>query len=184
MATGSPADLEQPDGHTPGATTDTGGTGRAVAAPGTDNLPVGAAVTASGRISAAEEFRDHIEMDHPFSSSQLSRLDGALTLAGRQTGLRFGVYIGPLGERPETRVAQLHDALAGSDESVLVAVSPEQRVVEVLTGAGARGRLPDNGARLAVMSMVASFEVGDLCGGLVSGLRMLADQAGARGRRP
>jgi hypothetical protein len=29
-----------------------------------------------------------------------------------------------------------------------------------------------------VMSMVASFKEGDLIGGLVSGLRMLCDQAG------
>ena len=71
---------------------------------------------------------------------------------------------------------------------MLVAVSPEQRVVEVLTGPEARLRLPDRGAKLAVMSMVASFKEGDLFGGLLSGLRMLADQAGGRAapadRRP
>jgi hypothetical protein len=39
-------------------------------------------------------------------------------------------------------------------------------------------RLPDRGAKLAVMSMVGSFREGDLVGGLLSGLRMLADQAG------
>jgi uncharacterized membrane protein YgcG len=65
---------------------------------------------------------------------------------------------------------------------VLVAVSPGQRIVEVLSGAGARMRLPDRGAKLAVMSMVASFREGDLLGGLLSGLRMLADQAGGRPR--
>jgi hypothetical protein len=32
------------------------------------------------------------------------------------------------------------------------------------------------------MSMVASFKEGDLLGGLLSGLRMLGDQAGARRR--
>ena len=68
--------------------------------------------------------------------------------------------------------------MEGSDEAVLVAVSPEQRVVEVVTGSEARVRLPDRGAKLAVMSMVASFKEGDLLGGLLSGLRMLADQAG------
>ena len=63
-----------------------------------------------------------------------------------------------------------------------MAVSPEQRVVEVVTGGEARVRLPDRGAKLAVMSMVASFKEGDLLGGLLSGLRMLGDQAGARRR--
>jgi uncharacterized membrane protein YgcG len=70
--------------------------------------------------------------------------------------------------------------MEGSDEAVLVAVSPEQRVVEVVTGPEARVRLPDRGAKLAVMSMVASFKEGDLLGGLLSGLQMLAEQAGSR----
>jgi hypothetical protein len=52
----------------------------------------------------------------------------------------------------------------------------------VLTGPEARVRLPDRSAKLAVMSMVASFKEGDLLGGLLSGLRMLADQAGGRRR--
>jgi hypothetical protein len=40
-------------------------------------------------------------------------------------------------------------------------------------------RLADRGCKLAVMSMVASFKEGDLIGGLLSGLRMLSDRAGA-----
>jgi hypothetical protein len=54
--------------------------------------------------------------------------------------------------------------------------------VEVRTGPEARIRLPDRGAKLAIMSMVASFREGDLVSGLLSGLRMLADQAGGRPR--
>ncbi|MET0189310.1 MAG: DUF5130 family protein, partial [Pseudonocardia sediminis] len=74
----------------------------------------------------------------------------------------------------------LHGRVEGSDEAVLVAVSPEQRVLEIVTGSEAKVRLPDRGAKLALMSMVASFKEGDLFGGLMSGLRMLADQAGSR----
>ena len=92
------------------------------------------------------------------------------------------MYLGDLGSDPSARVAQLHEQLEGSSEAVLVAVSPGQRFVEVLSGAEARTRLPDRGAKLAVMSMVASFKEGDLLGGLLSGLRMLADQAGGRRR--
>lgn len=166
----------------PSATTDHGGTGTAVTLPGTEDLPAGAVVTASGRVSAAEEFRDVLP-DGPFSPRQLGRLDEALTMCSRETGLRFSVYLGDLGEDPNHRVARLHDSLEGSAEAVLVAVSPGQRVVEVLTGAAARTRLPDNGAKLAIMSMVASFKEGDLLGGLLNGLRMLADAAGGRQRR-
>jgi hypothetical protein len=168
--------------HGPGGTTDHGGTGTGVALSGTEDLPLGTVVTSSGRVSAAEVHKDPSPADHPFSPVQLSRLDEALTLTSRETGLRFSVYLGDLGDDPVARVAELHDQLEGSDEAVLVAVSPGQRVVEVLSGPGARLRLPDRGAKLAVMSMVASFKEGDLLGGLLSGLRMLADQAGGRRR--
>jgi len=166
----------------PGGTTDHGGTGTAVERPESSDLPVGAVVTASGRVSRAEEFEEPSRADEPFTPVQLARLDEALTITSRETGLRFSVYLGDLGPDPSARVAQLHDELEGSSEAVLVAVSPEQRVVEVLSGAEARTRLPDRGAKLAVMSMVASFKEGDLLGGLLSGLRMLADQAGGRRR--
>jgi hypothetical protein len=169
------------EGH-PGSTTDHGGTGSAVAVAPSEELPVGAVVTASGRISVAEVHEEPSRGEHPFTPVQLARLDEALTLASRETGLLFSVYLGDLGEDPEKRVHELHDELEGSVEAVLVAVSPGQRYVEVVTGPEARLRLPDRGAKLAIMSMVASFKEGDLLGGLLSGLRMLADQAGGRRR--
>ncbi len=146
------------------------------------DLPVGAVVTASGRVSAAEIYTATADADHPFSPVQLSRLDEALTMASRETGLRFSVYLGDMGADPSARAAELHGELEGTTEAVLVAVSPEQRVVEVVTGPEARLRLPDRGSKLAVMSMVASFKEADLLSGLLSGLRMLADQAGGRRR--
>jgi len=146
------------------------------------DLPEGSVVTASGRVSQAEVFAEPRADEHPFTPVQLARLDEALTLASRETGLRFSVYLGDLGEDVPARVAGLHAQLEGSEEAVLVAVSPAQRVVEVRTGPEARIRLPDRGAKLAIMSMVASFREGDLVGGLLSGLRMLADQAGGRPR--
>ncbi len=159
-----------------------GDRGHALAQPGSENLPLGSVVTASGRISTAEVYTEPDLSGLPFTPVQLSRLDEALTLASRDSGLRFSVYLGDLGARPTDTAQRLQGQLEGSDESVLVAVSPEQRVVEVVTGSEARVRLPDRGAKLAVMSMVASFKEGDLLGGLLSGLRMLADQAGSRHR--
>lgn len=169
-------------GEQPGGTTDHGGTGTALAIPGSDDLPTGSVVTASGRVSTAEVFEEPSRADQPFSPAQLTRLDEALTMASRETGLRFSVYLGELGDKPAERAVELLGEVEGSSEAVLVAVSPGQRVVEVLTGPQARVRLPDRGSKLAVMSMVASFKEGDLLGGLLSGLRMLADQAGGRRR--
>ena len=171
--------------ESPGSTMDygrEGDSGHALAHPGTEKLPPGSAVTSSGRISTAEDFAVPDMSVLPFTPVQLTRLDEALTLASRDSGLRFSVYLGDLGDRPTETAQLLHGDLEGSDEAVLVAVSPEQRVVEVVTGPEARVRLPDRGAKLAVMSMVASFKEGDLLNGLLSGLRMLSDQAGSRPR--
>ena len=153
-----------------------GGTAE-VASP--EELPVGAVVTASGRVSAAVEFRSDEAPTTPFTAPQLARLDDALTLVSRHTGLRFSIYLGDLGEDSHAAALRLHDKFgaAGAD-SVLIAVDPGGRNVDIVTGSEARVRLPDRGCKLAVMSMIASFKEGDLLGGLLSGLRMLSDQAG------
>jgi hypothetical protein len=141
-------------------------------------LPIGAVVTNSGRVSEAKMITDGIAPS-PFSSVQLSSLDEALTIASRTTGLPFSVYLGALDGDTRAQAGALHALTPDPAHAVLIAVSPAQRVVEVVTGSEAARRLPDRSCRLAVMSMVASFKEGDLIGGLVSGLRMLSDQAGA-----
>ena len=117
--------------------------------------------------------------DTIFSYQELARLDEALTMSSRETGLRFTLYLGDLGQRTRVRAEELH-ANSGGDpsESVLIAISPGQRVVEVVTGAAASRRLPDRACALAVLSMTNSFAAGDLVGGIVNGLRQLSDQAG------
>ncbi|SHL21887.1 protein of unknown function [Pseudonocardia thermophila] len=159
------------------------GHGHDVATVDPEDLPNGAVVTASGRISAAQPFQEPTKTDVPFTPSQLTRLDEALTMASRETGLLFSLYLGDLGPDPAARASELHDQLENPSDAVLVAVSPDQRHIEVVTGPEARLRLPDRGAKLAVMSMIASFKENDLHGGLLSGLRMLAEQAGPRPRQ-
>jgi Domain of unknown function (DUF5130) len=119
------------------------------------------------------------KLDAIFSWQELARLDEALTMSSRETGLRFTLYIGDLGKRTRSRAEELH-AASGADpsHSVLLALSPGQRVIEVVTGAGASRRLPDRACALAVLSMTTSFAGGDLVGGIVNGLRQMSDQAG------
>ncbi|MFI7122307.1 DUF5130 family protein [Amycolatopsis sp. NPDC049868] len=138
----------------------------------------GAAVTSSGRISAAKMYEPAGPIS-PFTTQQLARLDEALTLASRETGLDFSVYLGDLGEDTRVTAEGLLTSTDNPADGVVVAVSPGQRAIEIVTGTQARHRLPDRGAKLAVASMVASFKEGDLVGGLVNALRMLSDQAGA-----
>jgi hypothetical protein len=117
-------------------------------------------------------------LDGPFNTRQLLRLDEALRVADRATGLTFSVYVGELDEPVRGHAEKLHGQLAEPDRSVLVAVSPNQRMLEVITGSEARKRVPDRAVKLAALSMAAAFGGGDLAGGLVAGLAQLTDQAG------
>jgi hypothetical protein len=117
-------------------------------------------------------------LDGPFTTRQLLRLDEALRLADKSTGLTFSVYVGELDEPVRGHAEKLHGQLSDPAHSVLVAVSPNQRVLEIVTGSVARKRLPDRAAKLAALSMATAFGGGDLAGGLVSGLAQLANQAG------
>lgn len=119
----------------------------------------------------------------PFTGRQLARIDEALTMASRETGLYLTLYVGALNVPTRGHAEQLHAQLgAVAPRAVLIAVSPGQRVLEIVTGAESRIRLPDRSCALAALSMTASFGVGDLTGGIVNGLRMLSDQAGHPGR--
>jgi hypothetical protein len=119
-------------------------------------------------------------LDGPFNTRQLLRLDEAMRMADRSTGLTFSVYVGDLDEPVRGHAEKLHGQLADPSRSVLLAVSPNQRVLEIVTGVAARRRIPDRSAKLAALSMAAAFGGGDLAGGLVSGLAQLADQAGPK----
>ncbi|WP_199442394.1 DUF5130 family protein [Umezawaea beigongshangensis] len=144
-------------------------------------LAMGEAVTNSGRISAARMYTPH-SPSLPFRPVQLASIDEALTLASRSTGLDFSVHLGALDSDTREHAERLHASTPRPAHAVLVAVSPGQRVVEVVTGDESHRRLSDRGAKLAVMSMVASFKEGDLAGGIIGGLRMLTDQAGPAAR--
>ncbi len=136
--------------------------------------------TASGRISEATEIVDEDEKV-PFSSSQLARIDEALTRTSAETGLLFTLWVGALGARTRERAEELHATLGDSAaDAVLVAVSPGERVVEVVTGEESVRRIDDHGAKIAVGSMVSRFTEGDLVGGIVEGLRVLGDHAGSK----
>jgi hypothetical protein len=144
------------------------------------DLPDGAVVTGSGRVSSASDVGAEPVPAAPFGTGQMARLDEALTLVSRHTQLRFSIYLGELDGPARVAAQELHEQLDDHGlDAVLIAVDPTKRQVAIVTGGEARVRLPDRACHLAVMSMTASFSEGDLVGGLLSGLRMLSDQAGA-----
>ncbi|MET7705048.1 DUF5130 family protein [Micromonospora sp. NPDC005189] len=117
-------------------------------------------------------------LDGPFSTRQLLRIDEALRLADQGTGLVFSVFVGGLDEPIRDHAQRLHRQLADPDKSVLIAVSPNQRQLEIVTGRYARKRIPDTYAKLAALSMVGAFSGGDLASGIINGLDQLASHAG------
>lgn len=133
----------------------------------------------TGAGTARGPWPDRQALDGPFTTRQLLRLDEALRNADRLTELTFSVYVGELDEPVREHSEKLHSQLADPPRSVLIAVSPNQRALEIVTGAVARRRLPDRDCKLAALSMSAAFSGGDLAGGLVTGLTQLADHAGS-----
>jgi len=121
-----------------------------------------------------------VSPDRPFRPVQLARIDEALTLASADTGLLFSVYVGPLGPEPRVRAEELFGKLAVRHPApVLLALSPAERRLEIVTGGASARRIPNRVAALAALTMRASFTSGDLTGGIVGGLRQLADAAGS-----
>jgi hypothetical protein len=120
---------------------------------------------------------DRQAAEGPFTTRQLVRLDEALRTADNITRLTFSVYVGDLDEPTRATAEKMLLQLPRPADSVLIAVSPNQRVLEIVTGSRARRRLSDRECKLAAMSMTAAFSGGDLAGGIVTGLAQLAERA-------
>lgn len=123
-----------------------------------------------------------------FTEAQRHRVDEAVAAARRQSGLAFSVYVGDPADGADAgsdtagakreAAERLFASVAGQHENaVLVMVAPGRRYLEIVTAPAVRERLSDRACALATLSMTSSFSGGDLVGGIVSGLRMLADAA-------
>lgn len=111
------------------------------------------------------------------------RVEDTIQAIRNQNGLDVTVLVGDLDLTDvgdfRKGAELLHDALGErAPGAVLIVVAPGQRKVEIVTGEWARGRVPDRVCALAVLSMTTAFGGADLGGGLVDGLRQIADAAG------
>lgn len=113
-----------------------------------------------------------------FTADQAREIDRLLRAARDETGVRFSVWVGQAPEQVRRHARRLHAALGReAAAAVLVAVDPVARRLEIVTGVHARRRLDDRTCALAAMSMTSAFGVGDLSGGITSGVSMLRDHA-------
>ena len=137
------------------------------------DLPLGWAVTASGRLSGVTD-SGASSVQYPFPDNDLVGLDDALTHASRQSKARFAVYIGDLGVETAARAREILAEVPTPDNAVLLAVSPDQHSIEVAYGADLRGRGVEAAAPLGVSAAAAAFKEGNLIDGVVSALRVMS----------
>lgn len=135
-------------------------------------LPSGSVVTASGRISGVTE-PGKVSVHYPFPSKDLVALDDALTYGSRASGARFAIYIGDLGSDTAARAREILAKVPTPDNAVLLAVSPDQRAIEVVYGSQLRGRGADSAAPAGIAAATSAFQDGNLIDGLVSAVRKL-----------
>ena len=137
------------------------------------DLPRGWVLTTSGRVSGVTEPGD-ISVHYPFSIKDLVAVDDALKYASRASKARFAVYLGDLGTDTAARARELLAKVPTPNNSVLLAVSPEQSAIEVVYGSEVRGRGAESAAPLGVAAASSAFEQGNLIDGLVSAIRVLS----------
>jgi Domain of unknown function (DUF5130) len=136
-------------------------------------LPVGWVITSSGRLSGVTQPGD-VSVHYPFPTMDLVTLDDALTYGSRASKARLAVYIGDLGGDAATRARELLANVPTPNDAVLLAVDPNQRAIEVVYGAGVKGRGAESAAPLGVAAAASAFKEGNLIDGLVSAVRVLS----------
>jgi uncharacterized membrane protein YgcG len=115
-----------------------------------------------------------------FTGDQIGNIERVVATADTETGLNFSVFIGGVDGDIRDEAEKLHAEFGpAAPRAVLVLVSPGDRLLEIVTGTESARRLTDQACALAGLSMTTSFAGGDLAGGIVTGVRMLAEAAGA-----
>jgi hypothetical protein len=136
-------------------------------------LPRGFVVTSSGRISGVTE-PGEASVTYPFPVKDLVVLDDALKYGSRAAKARFAVYLGDLGDDTAAAAREILAKVPTPDNAVLLAVSPNQRAIEVVYGSDVKGRGIEEAAPLGVSAATGSFKEGNLVDGLISAVRVLS----------
>ena len=138
-----------------------------------DLLPRGFVVTSSGRVSGVTD-PGELSVHYPFPTMDLVVLDDALKYGSRAAKARFAVYIGDLGNDSAAQARELLAKVPTPDNAVLLAVSPDQRAIEVVYGSEVQGRGIETSAPLGVSAAAGAFQGGNLIDGLISAVRVLS----------
>lgn len=108
-------------------------------------------------------------------------IERAVAAAEQLCGLKFTVFVGQL---PDGRVSA-EAMLTGvdRDRTVLTAVDPTSRQLEIVTGSHAASVLDDRTCALAALAMTTTFAGGELVGGICNGITLMSYHARTPARR-
>ncbi|MDA4110673.1 DUF5130 domain-containing protein [Mycolicibacterium holsaticum] len=137
------------------------------------NLPLGWVVTSSGRVSGVTE-PGELSLSYPFPVKDLVFLDNALKYGSRAARARFAVYLGDLGADTAAGAREMLAKVPTPDNAVLLAVSPNQRAIEVVYGNDVKGRGIEKSAPLGVNAAAAAFKDGKLMEGLIKAVEVMS----------
>lgn len=137
------------------------------------SLPYGWVVTSSGRVSGVTD-PGVLSETYPFSIKDRVALDDALKYGSRASKARFAVFIGDLGADTAATAREILGRVPTPDDAVLLAVSPNQRAIEVVYGSALQGRGAESAAPLGVSAAASAFQEGNLIDGLISAVRVMS----------
>jgi len=112
-----------------------------------------------------------------FTARERYNIDKAIRDAETVCRYEFSVFVGSAHEEALPFARRLHSTLTAPERSVLVMVDPSARLLEIVTGSEVRRDLDDGEVHLAALAMQSAFAGGDLVGGIVQGVMMLAEHA-------
>ncbi|WP_006241270.1 DUF5130 domain-containing protein [Mycolicibacterium tusciae] len=136
-------------------------------------LPRGYVVTNSGRISGVTE-PGELSLSYPFPVTELVQLDDALKFGSRAAKARFAVFLGDLGADTAATARQILAKVPTPDNAVLLAVSPNQRAIEVVYGSGVSGRGIEESAPKGVAAAAELLKDGKLIPGLIKAIQVMS----------
>jgi hypothetical protein len=110
------------------------------------------------------------------TDQQRQAIEQIVTAAERLCGLKFTVFVGQLADGRSTAQAMIHSG-GEPDRTVLTAIDPTSRELEIVTGSHAASIIDDRTCALAALAMTSSFQAGELVGGIRNGVNLMAQHA-------
>ena len=119
-----------------------------------------------------------MERGEALTASERSAIAKVVQVARDICGYEFGVFVGALEGGRESAIA-VHARMHDPASAVLVAIDPERRTMDIVTGSRVRRTLDDRACEFALLTLRSSLQVEDLTGGVRDAVMLLAEHARA-----